>query len=59
MLTEREIAAVLAEMSRTRDGSLARGTRKLMEMYRTVLAHEGFLEADYIDAWLKQGDQTR
>jgi hypothetical protein len=62
MLTEREIAAVLSEMSRTRDGAFARGARKLMEMYAKVLDHEGYLEAGYIEAWLKQsnnGDQIR
>lgn len=54
MLTDREVAAVLSEMARTRDGALARGLRRLVEMYQTVLAHEGYIEADYIEAWLKQ-----
>ena len=53
-LTDRELAAVLASVRRNSNTTQQQGLRKLLTMYARVLDAEGYLEAGFLIAFLKE-----
>jgi hypothetical protein len=53
-LSDRELAAVLASVRKASSTSQQTGLRKLLTMYARVLDAEGYLEAGFLVAFLKE-----
>lgn len=53
-LTDRELAAVLASVRRSSNTNQQQGLRKLLTMYARVLDAEGYIEAGFLTAFLKE-----